>query len=280
MIKAIACEFPRQRQQPLSRYSTMDIVRVVKEDRGLIHLSSSMVWRILSQDALKPWRYQYWIFPRDPFFLEKAAPILDLYQGYWQGIVLGPKDFVISADEKTSIQARRRIHPCSPPGLGQAGRIESEYERQGAIQYLAALDIHRMKIFGRCEPKNNKAAFWRLVDDVMTCEPYASANRVFWIVDNGSSHRGKKAVKELKERYANLILIHTPVHASWLNQIEIYFSIVQRKVLTPNYYNNTHEIVENILAFQEYYMKNGKPFTWRFTRRDLEKLSQKWNIAA
>lgn len=280
MVKAIACEFPHHRQQPLSRYSTMDIVRVVKEEEALLHISSSTVWRILSQDALKPWRYQFWIFPRDPRFLQKAAPILDLYQGYWQSIPLEANDFVISADEKTSIQARQRVHPCSPPGSGQPNRIENEYKRQGAVQYLAALDVHHMKLFGRCEPKNNKAAFWRLVDDVMACEPYASANRVFWIVDNGSSHRGEKSVKELNERYSNLILVHTPVHASWLNQIEIYFSILQRKVLTPNYYNNTDELKTNILAFQEYYMKHGKPFNWRFTRQDLEKLGQKWNLAA
>ncbi len=280
MIKAIACEFPHQRQHPLSRYSIMDIVRVVKADKKLTHINSSTVWRILSQDALKPWRYQYWVFPRDPRFLEKAGPILDLYQGYWQGIPLGAKDFVISADEKTSIQARRRIHACSAPSSAQPGRIESEYKRQGAIQYLAALDIHRIKIFGRCEAKSSKAAFWRLVDDVMSREPYASANRVFWIVDNASIHRGKKAVKELNKRYPNLILVHTPVHASWLNQIEIYFSILQRKVLTPNYYNDTDEIEKNILAFQDYYMKYGKPFNWRFTRRDLENLGQKWNLAA
>ncbi len=89
-----------------------------------------------------------------------------------------------------------------------------------------------MRLFGRCELITDKAAFGRLVGDVMLQPSYTSAERMFWIVDNGSSHRGPKAGAELRERYDNLILVHTPIHASWLNKIEIYFSILQCKVLT------------------------------------------------
>jgi hypothetical protein len=119
-----------------------------------------------------------------------------------------------------------------------------------------------------------------LVEDVMLKEPYLSAERVFWIVDNGSSHRGQKAAAELKERYSNLILINTPVHASWLNQIEIYFSIVQRKVLTPNDFESTDEIEKRVLLFQEYYMKIGKPFNRKYTRQKLEQEFQQLKLAA
>jgi len=210
----------------------MDIVRVIKEEELLSHISPSTVWRILDQEVLKPWRFRSWIFRRDPDFLKKASPVLDLYEGLWQGQPLGPRDFVISADEKTSIQARRRSHPARAFNARQLALFEHEYQRAGALQYLAALDVHRVKIVGRCEPKTGKAAFGRLVDAVMQQPPYASAERVFGIVDNGSSHCGQKAATELNEKYPSLILIHLPVHASWLNQIEIYFSIVQRKVLT------------------------------------------------
>ena len=137
-----------------------------------------------------------------------------------------------------------------------------------------------MKLFGRCEPKTGKAPFGRLVDDVMLKEPYLSAERVFWIVDNGSSHRGEKAANELQEKYSNLILINTPVHASWLNQIEIYFSILQRKVLTPNDFKSNYEIEKRILLFQEYYMKIGKPFNWKYTRQNLEQQFQQLKLAA
>ena len=280
LVKAIACEFPSERQKPLSRYSTMDIVRVIKEDEQLSQISPSTVWRILDQDAIKPWRFRSWIFPRDPDFLNKASPVLDLYEGLWQGQPLGTNDYVISADEKTSIQARRRICDSRPPNPKQIALFEHEYKRAGVLQYLAALDVHRAKLFGRCEPKTGKAAFWRLVDHVMGKQPYTSAERVFWIVDNGSSHRGEKAVRELNERYSNLFLVHLPVHASWLNQIEIYFSILQRKVLKPNDCKNTHELAQRILEFQNYYMKTAKPFAWQYTRKDLENQYEKLRLAA
>ena len=280
LIKAIACEFPLQRSQPLSRYSTMDIVRVVQAEQKLVHVSASSVWRILDQDAIKPWRFRCWIFPRDPEFLPKASPILELYQGFWQGQPLGARDFLICADEKTSIQARQRCYPSQPPLANQLALFEHEYKRQGALQYLAALDVFHMRLFGRCEPKTGKAAFGRLVDDVMRQPPYASAERVFWIVDNGSSHRGPKAAAELRERYANLILVHSPIHASWLNQIEIYFSILQRKVLTPNDVKDVQELEERILTFQKHYMNYAKPFKWKYTCQDLERQLERLRLAA
>jgi len=280
LIKAIACEFPMQRRQPLSRYSTMDIVRVVQAEPQLAHISPSSVWRILDHDAIKPWRFRCWIFPRDPEFLAKARPILELYQGLWQGQPLGAREFVISADEKTSIQARQRRYPSQPPRPNQLALFEHEYRRQGALQYLAALDVHHMRLVGRCEPKTGKAAFGRLVDDVMRQPPYASAERVFWIVDNGSSHRGPKAAAELRERYDNLILVHLPIHASWLNQIEIYFSILQRKVLTPNDVTDITELEQRILAFQNYYMKSAKPFKWKYTCQDLKQQFERLKLAA
>ena len=159
-------------------------------------------------------------------------------------------EYVLSADEKTSIQARRRLQPTLPAGPHQAARVEHEYERQGALQYLAAWDVHRAVVFGRCEPKTGKAAFGRLVDQVMDQEPYRSARRVFWIVDNGSSHRGERAAEELRARHPRIVIVHTPIHASWLNQIELYFSILQRKVLTPERpIPACDDLIERIHAF-------------------------------
>ena len=104
----------------------------------------------------------------------------------------------------------------------------------------------------------------------MSQEPYRSARRVFWIVDNGSSHRGDLAAEQLRQRYPNITIVHTPTHASWLNQIEIYFSIIQRKVLTPNDYTSLEELDERIHAFGRRYTALQKPFAWRFTRHDLQ----------
>ncbi len=106
----------------------------------------------------------------------------------------------------------------------------------------------------------------------MTCKPYASAERVFWIVDNGSSHRGHKAVDRLAAQHPNAIMVHTPVHASWLNQIEIYFSIVQRKALAPNDFTNIDEVIDRLNHFEARYNQTAAPFKWKFTTTDLDDL--------
>jgi transposase len=272
LVVALACARPVDRGVPLSRYSLSELAAEAAQVLGIdAGPSRSSIWRWLLQDALRPWRHEGWIFPRDPNFLELAGPVLDLYACRWQGKPLWHDEYVLSADEKTSIQARRRLQVTLPPGPHQAARVEHEYERQGAVQYLAAWDVHRAVVFGRCEPKIGKAAFGRLVDQVMRQEPYRSARRVFWIVDNGSSHRGQRAADELRARYPRIVVVHTPVHASWLNQIELYFSILQRKVLTPNDLYSLHELIERIHTFGERYSALGKPFAWTFTRQDLER---------
>ena len=271
-VKAIACELPKESGQPLSRYSRQDLVREVTR-RGIVaKISGRTIWRWLDEDAIRPWQHRSWIFPRDPNFQSKAERVLDLYQSLWEGQPLGADDYVISADEKTSIQARIRLHPTLPPEPKQAMRVEFEYERGGALAYLAAWDVRRAKVFGRCESTTGIEPFGRLVQQVMEQELYKNANRVFWIVDNGSSHRGAAAVKRLQGAYANLRLVHLPVHASWLNQVEIYFSVIQRKVLTPNDFTSLQEVSQRLLGFQNLYEQVAKPFEWKFTRTDLQDL--------
>jgi len=267
LVIAIACELPGQLDLPLSRHFASSVWRVVRDESVVIGLRT--VQRILARHHLKPWRYRSWMHPRDPKFIEKTGVILDLYAGLWQGKRLGRRDQVISADEKTSIQARRRRQVA--PGPGRPGRVESDYKRGGALQYLCAWDVRRGIPWGRCEPKTGIAAFTRLVDQVMAMEPYRSAPRVFWIVDNGSSHQGAKSAHRLRERYPNLILVHTPIHASWLNQIEIWFSIVQRKVLTPALADSLADLEARILAFEAEYRRQPRPVRWKFTRQEFER---------
>jgi hypothetical protein len=270
-VKAIACELPKNQGVPLSRFSRSELHRFVVE-RGVSDASASTIGRWLAEDAIKPWQYRSWIFPRDPDFLEKAGRVLDLYAGRWEGKLLEPGDCVICADAKPSIQARRRIHPTAPPAPGGGQLVEHEYERLGAVTYFDAWDVHRGRIMGRTERTGGIAAFDRLVWQVMTKEPYRSARRVFWIVDNGSDHRGKASIKRLQKRWRNLILVHTPVHASWLNQVEIYHSIIQRKVLAPNDFENTAEVARTLNEFEHHYNQIAEPFDWTFTRQDLADL--------
>jgi hypothetical protein len=268
LVKAIACEAVYGAKLPLSRLSLADIADQASQALGQ-PISRRTVGRILAADAIKPWRYEYWIFPRDPLFAEKARRVLDLYAGLWEGQPLGPKDHLLSADEKTSIQARIRCHPTLGPGAGRPRRIEHAYERGGALQYLAAWDVRRGYVMGRCEPTTGIEPFGRLVKQVMEQEPYASGERVFWVVDNGSSHRGEASVQRLTKAYPNLILVHTPTHASWLNQVEIYFSILQRKVLTPNDFASLQEVEERLRLYEELSNQTPRPFSWKFDRAKL-----------
>lgn len=274
-VKALACELPRVRGLPFSRLSHADIAQEAMHSGITASISGATVWRWLNADAIKPWCYRSWIFPRDPDFAEKAAKVLDLYHGIWEGQLLGPDDHVISADEKTSIQARERIAQSSAPGPRRYRKVEAEYIRHGALAYIAGWDVHRAKIFGVCAQKTGIEPFHQLVSLVMAQEPYRSAKRVFWVTDNGSSHRGQTAINRMTRRHPNAHLVHTPVHASWLNQIEIYFSVLQRKVLTPNDFSSLKLLEDTILDFQSRYEQRAKPFKWKFTKEDMNRVLSK-----
>src|SRR6266540_66804 len=139
--KAIACELPAVTGAPPSRWSLAELREELVASGLVDDVSISTLWRWLDADAIKPWRHRSWIFPRDPDFATKAGVVLDLYERRLAGRRLEPGEFVISADEKTSIQARCRCHPTLPPGRARAMRVEHEYERGGALAYLAAWDV-------------------------------------------------------------------------------------------------------------------------------------------
>ena len=274
-VKALACTPPSDFALPLSRWSCPELARHAVVAGICPSIAASTVRRWLSEDALKPWQYQSWIFIRDPQFAAKASRVLDLYARTWDGQPLGPNDYVISSDEKTSIQARCRCHATLPPGKSRMIRVNHEYHRRGAVAYLAALDVHRAEVFGRCEDSTGITGFEALVEQVMTQEPYRSAQRVFWVVDNGSSHRGQKAIDRLTAQFPNAVMVHTPVHASWLNQIEIYFSVVQRKVVSPNDFTDLEVVIKRLTDFEAHYNQAAKPFKWKFTTTDLTDLLQR-----
>ena len=271
-VKALACQPPEASGVPLSRWTCADLAEQVVADGICPSVSASTIGRWLAEDAIKPWQHQSWIFITDPDFAVKAARVLDLYDRRWQGQPLGPDDYVISADEKTSIQARCRCHPSMPAGKSRMMRVSHDYHRGGAVAYLAAYDVHHARVIGRCEPTTGIEPFTALVTQVMTQEPYASADRVFWVVDNGSSHRGQKAIDRLAAQFPNAVMVHTPVHASWVNQVEIYFSITQRKVLSPNDFTDLDQIEQRLSRFEDRYNQAARPFKWKFTTTDLDAL--------
>jgi hypothetical protein len=270
-VKALACELPATQKLPLSRYSRTELHRLVLE-RGLTEASASTIWRWLHDDALKPWQQRSWLFVRDPAFAEKAGRVLDLYQRRFEGRRLRPNEYVVCADEKSQLQALGRRHACTPPAAGRPMRVEFDYRRHGTVAYLAAWDVHHANLFDRVEAKTGIEPFGRLVEQLMSSEVYASARTVFLIVDNGSSHAGQASIDRLEHAHPNLRLIHLPIHASWLNQIELYFSIVQRKALTPNDFHSLEALSERILAFGRHYRPVAQPFDWTFDRAKLDRL--------
>jgi transposase len=269
-VIALACQLPAATGVPLARWSGPELAAEITKAGLASQISPSSVLRILAEHPIKPWQHQSWLYPRDPDFAAKATIILDLYQGFYGGEPLGPGDRIISVDAKPSIQARGRRHETSPPAPGQPMRVEHEYQRHGALALLAALDVHTGTVPAAATPPTTGIAhFMDLMSQVMSAEPYASASRVFVIVDNGSDHRGNKATRRLRAAWPNAIMIHTPVHASWLNQVEIFFSIIQKKVISPNDFASTSQLAATLLDFTGRYNQTARPFNWKYTAADL-----------
>jgi transposase len=272
-VVALACQLPAATGVPLSRWTGPELAAELTT-QGLVSgpMSVTSLLRILAENPVRPWQYQSWIYPRDPDFAAKATVILDLYQGFYQGEPLGPGDRILSFDAKPSIQARGRIHQTLPAAPGRPARVEHEYVRHGALALLAGLDVQTGKVFASTPRTTGIVPFMELAGQVMARPEYKNAPRVFVVVDNGSDHRGQAAIDRLRKAHPNAIMIHTPVHASWLNQIEIFFSIIQKKVVSPNDFASLEQLSETLLAFVRRYNQTAKPFSWKYTAADLKDL--------
>ena len=271
-VVALACQLPAATGVPLSRWTGPELAAEIGKIGLASPISVSSIWRILAEHPIRPWQYRSWIYPRDPRFEAKAKVILGLYQGFYGGEPLRPGDRLLSFDAKPSIQARGRCHPTAPAAPGKPVRVEHEYVRHGALALLAGLDVHTGKVFAATPATTGIKPFMDLVGQVMSRPEYKNAPRVFVIVDNGSDHRGQAAIGRLRKAHPNAIMIHTPVHASWLNQIEIFFSIIQKKVVSPNDFAGLDELSRTLLAFVDRYNQTARPFNWKFTASDLTAL--------
>ena len=272
-VVALACQLPAVTGVPLAHWTGPELAaELTAQNLVSSPVSASSVLRILAEHPVKPWQYQSWIYPRDPDFAAKAKVILDLYQGFYQGELLGPGDRILSFDAKPQINARSRLHPTLPAAPGRPVRYEHEYKRKGSLALLAGLDVRTGQVFASTPLTTGIKPFMDLAGQVMARPEYKDAPRVFVIVDNGSDHRGQAAVTRLARAHPNAIMIHTPVHASWLNQIEIFFSVIQKKVVTPNDFTSLEQLSRTLLAFVGRYNQTARPFNWKFTASDLHDL--------
>lgn len=283
LVKALACDRPTDDQRrPRARFSVFDVCERAW-DLGLT-LSYSTVWRRLHEDALRPWLFQQWLFPRDPHLLEKATPVLELYHGRWAGQPLGPRDVVLSADEMSGLQALSRLHPSLPPPPipsdplpgrpdrrpDRRARVEFEYERHGTVCYQAFLNVFTGHVYGEVHANNGIETFERTLTHCLQQPECAAAERVFLIVDNGSSHHPSTSPARIQAQHPQVTVVHLPTHSSWLNQIELYFSILHRKALTPADFPSVAALQMRIYQFQYAYNQRAEPFRWHYTRTDLE----------
>jgi transposase len=272
-VVALACQLPAVTGVPLAHWTGPELAAELAA-RGLAGpMSASSVLRILAEHPVKPWQYQSWIYPRDPHFEARAKVIVDLYQGCYQGEPLSPGDRILSFDAKPQINARSRLHPTLPAAPGRPVRYEHEYKRKGSLALLAGLDVHTGQVFASTPVTTGIKPFMDLAGQVMARPEYKNAPRVFVIVDNGSDHRGQAAISRLARAHPNAIMIHTPLHASWLNQVpEIFFSVIQKKVVTPNDFDSLQQLSRTLLGFVDRYNQTARPFSWKFTASDLHDL--------
>jgi len=246
---------------PLSRLSTTDIHALLIRDFGDDAPSLSTLRRWMRRNKFKPWRNNSWIHIRDDKFWEIGGVVLDLYNGIYQGEELGEGDIVICADEMTQIQILERI--ITEPRAGFNRKVDHEYIRHGVLKMHAARDIGTGRVYHRFVDSSNNEAFQQFVTELMEKE-FKAATRVFWIVDNGSCHKPSTFGKWLNEEWPEkAIAVHTPVYASWLNQIECFFSILVSKALTPRDFDSAESMMKAIDDYIDFYNETAKPFKWR-----------------
>ncbi len=268
-VTALACTLPRDSGKPLSRWSTAELTRAVVQ-RGIVRrISGATVQRWLQADRIKPWQYHSWQRPTDPRFLERAIPILSLYERAQRLARRG--HLLVCADEKTSIQARRACGPLTPARPGRPLHLPDRYQRRGAVQLFGGLAVHTGETLARCFERKRFVefqSFLRMLFGSVWCRRIRSLHL---ILDNGSAH----APKRLPAWLTSLGLpfpVHLhwlPVNVSWLDQIEIVFSDLQRKALTPNDFASTDHVRERILAFFAERNRRAQPIRWTYTTQKL-----------
>ena len=265
----LACELPGVEGRSLSHWTCSELARKLVEDGIVPSISPQTVHRILSHHRLKPWRVHYWMNPKAPRDAEFYATVQELCELYTRP--LGPHEVILSVDEKTSIQPRQRISPTRPAQPGRPVQIEHEYERAGALHLFAAFDIRSGKVYGQCHPRKRQVEFIQLLEHLDAVLP-AEITLIRLIADNISIHKGKEVCQWL-QRHPRFHMHFTPVHCSWMNQVEQWFSILQRKRLCYSDFAGTEDLRGAILQFIEEWNRYAHPFRW--TRKSFEKILSK-----
>jgi hypothetical protein len=268
-IIALACSPPRAYGKPWPRWSGEKLAHVAFEQQIVAHIAPGTIRAWLRADKIKPWRYHSWQRSTDPRFVDKASPVLDLYEHAQALAAQG--EAVVCSDEKTSIQARQRVSAPKAAASGYPLHVADRYKRMGAVQLFCALVVASGLTFARTRSGRKFADFKAFLLELFQSARCAGLKVVHLILDNGSTH----APKQLGPWIASLELAFEvrlywlPTHASWLDQVEIIFSKVQRDVLTPNDFPSTLALEKQLKTYFDELNHHPKPIQWTYTKTKL-----------
>jgi hypothetical protein len=270
----LACELPDDAGRSLSTWTCAELARTLKTSGVVDTISPQSVQRILCSHKLKPWRVHHWLstkVPRDKAFRALVVALCDLYTR-----PLGAHERVLSVDEKTSLQPRTRTSPTRPaqPG-GTPVQLEHEYQRKGALNLLAAFDTRTGDVIGICRRRKRQLEFIELLEAIDRQTP-AHVTAIHLVCDNVITHKGK-LVRAWMAKHPRFHFHFTPVHCSWMNQVEQWFSILQRKRMTAPNFADLDALEERVLAFIDEWNANAHPFRW--TARSFDKIIAKIDAA-
>lgn len=273
---ALACSRPHEKGVPLARWSNAEIARRLVALGLVLQIAASTVGRWLAAEKIKPWRYHSWQHILDPqAFLERARPVLEFYEQAREWLRQGV--WIVCVDEKTSIQARGRPQSPDPAVSGHPVHVSHRYERQGALHLFGALSVVDGLVYGLCRQRKRFIDFQAFLLEVVIPEALRrGVHTVALILDNGTTHAPKQLEQWLQQQCEShgwalsIQVFWLPTNASWLDQIEIWFSILQRKLLQPNHFESLEALEKAILAFIAYYNRTAKPIQWSYTVEKLE----------
>jgi transposase len=254
----MACERPDRCGRSLSQWDCSELARQLMAEGVVSSISHETVRRILQSHHLRPWRHHLWLspdVPRDAAFTAQVQEICDLYTR-----PLLPWEAVLCVDEKTSIQPRPRTSPTLPAAPGQAVRLEHEYRRDGALALFAAFDTRTGKVYGRTAGRKRQVEFIAFLEQLDRDLP-ADKTVVHVVLDNLRMHKGKQ-VQAWLAQHPRFVFHHPPVHCSWMNQVEQWFGILQRKRLRLADFPDKAVLAERLAAFIAEWNQHAHPFNW------------------
>jgi transposase len=268
-VVALACSAPRQYGKPWQRWSGEKLAQVAIEQQLVERIAPSTIRTWLRRDKIKPWRYHSWQHSTDPQFVDKAVPVLDLYEQAPRLCAQG--ELTVCTDEKTSIQARQRVTPTKAAAPGEVVQVADRYKRMGAVQLFCALVVASGVTFTQTRLTKKFADFKAFLTDLFQSALCAGIKVLHLILDNGPTHAPKQLATWLAalELSFEVRLYWLPTYASWLDQVEIVFSKVQRDVLTPSDFASTLALERTLQAYFADLNQHPKPIEWTYTKTKL-----------